>query len=83
MITFGYVRVSTKDQNLERQYTSIKSFRPDIPDSNIFCDKQTGKNFDRDEYQKMKVIMEHTKKETMVHINKVIEKDYIVLLLKK
>lgn len=59
MIIFGYVRVSTKDQNLERQYTSIKSFRPDIPDSNIFCDKQTGKNFDRDEYQKMKVIMEH------------------------
>ena len=43
MITYAYERVSSKDQNLERQETAIKKFRPDIPDANIFRDKVTGK----------------------------------------
>ena len=44
MITYAYERVSSKDQNLERQETAIKKFRPDIPDANIFRDKVTGKH---------------------------------------
>ncbi len=62
MITYAYERVSTKDQNLERQDIAIKQFRPDIQESNIFKDKETGKNFDRPQYQNMKVILEHISK---------------------
>ena len=56
MITYAYERVSSKDQNLERQETAIKKFRPDIPDANIFRDKVTGKTFDRENYNAMKII---------------------------
>ena len=62
MITYAYERVSSKDQNLERQETAIKKFRPDIPDANIFRDKVTGKTFDRENYNAMKIILEHISK---------------------
>ena len=51
MKTFAYVRVSTKEQNVDRQLEALKSF--DIPKRNIFIDHQSGKNFDRPEYKKM------------------------------
>ena len=56
------MRVSTKDQNLERQEIAIKQFRPEIPEHNIFCDKEMGKEFDRIQYQAMKVILDHVVK---------------------
>lgn len=59
MINYGYARVSTTDQNLDRQITAIKQFKPSISDKNIFTDKQTGKNFDRPQYNAMKIILEH------------------------
>lgn len=62
MISYAYERVSSRDQNLERQDTAIKSFRPNIPEENIFKDKLTGKNFDRNGYQALKVILEHIAK---------------------
>jgi len=62
MITYAYERVSTKDQNLERQDIAIKQFRPDIPEANIFRDKYTGKTFDRPHYNDMKVILQHISK---------------------
>ena len=62
MISYGYERVSTKDQNLERQDVAIKKFRPQICEANIFKDKMTGKNFDREAYQSMKIILEHISK---------------------
>lgn len=62
MVTYAYMRVSTKEQNLERQYQAIKEFRPDLPETNIFSDKQTGKDFNREQYQAMKIILEHVKK---------------------
>ena len=62
MITYAYERVSSKDQNLERQETAIRKFRPDIPDANIFRDKVTGKTFDRENYNAMKTILEHISK---------------------
>ena len=52
MATYFYARVSTKEQNLARQIESAKQFRSDIDE--IFGDKQTGKNFNRAEYEKMK-----------------------------
>lgn len=62
MISYAYERVSSKDQNLDRQDFAIKQFRPDIPNENIFTDKLTGKNFDRNGYQALKVILEHVAK---------------------
>ena len=54
MIYF-YARVSTKDQNLARQLETAKTYK-NI--DRVFCDKQTGKNFDRPEYQKLKAIVQ-------------------------
>lgn len=62
MISYAYERVSATDQNLERQDVAIKQFRPDIPESNIFKDKITGKTFERPNYQNLKIILEHLSK---------------------
>ena len=62
MITYAYQRVSTKDQNLDRQDIAIKQFRPDISEANIFKDMVTGKTFDREQYQAMKIVLEHVSK---------------------
>lgn len=46
--TWGYCRVSSLDQNLTRQIEQMKELG--IPERNIRCDKATGKNFNRREY---------------------------------
>lgn len=61
-LKYSYCRVSTTDQNLERQILAIKEYTPDILDSNIFKDEKTGKDFDREHYVEMKVILEHISK---------------------
>ena len=58
-LQYAYCRISTTDQNIERQIIAIKGYAPDIPDNNIFIDKKTGKDFDREQYQEMKVILDH------------------------
>uniref|UniRef100_UPI004056E8AF recombinase family protein n=1 Tax=Acetatifactor sp. TaxID=1872090 RepID=UPI004056E8AF len=62
MISYGYERVSSREQRLDRQDTAIKNYRPEIPETNIFRDKQTGKDFDRAHYNAMKIILEHVSK---------------------
>ena len=54
---FGYIRVSSKEQNPERQFQAIKEFEPNIEDDNIYIDKQTGKDFNRANYQKLKSLL--------------------------
>lgn len=54
MARYFYGRVSSKDQNLDRQLESAKNYK-DI--DRVFVDKQTGKNFNRKEYQEMKSIL--------------------------
>ncbi|AFQ30655.1 recombinase family protein [Bacillus thuringiensis] len=49
---FGYVRVSSKDQNEERQIENMKCLG--IEDRDIFIDKQSGKNMKRENYQMLK-----------------------------
>ena len=51
MDTYGYVRVSTHDQNEARQLAALSGL--DIPAGNIYLDKQSGKNFDRPAYQRL------------------------------
>ena len=50
--TFAYIRVSTKDQNLDRQIISMQKYISDPRD--IFSDKLSGKNFERPGYQSLK-----------------------------
>ena len=52
---YFYGRVSAKDQNLARQIASAKQYK-DI--DRVFKDKQSGKDFNRDDYQKMKEILQ-------------------------
>ena len=52
---FGYIRVSSKDQNEGRQLEAMKKMGIDQRD--IFMDKQSGKNFDRVQYQLLKRII--------------------------
>ncbi len=49
---FGYIRVSSIDQNENRQLEAMKKI--DINNRDIFLDKQSGKNFHREQYQLMK-----------------------------
>ena len=51
---YFYTRVSHKDQNLARQIEEAKAYK-DVDE--VFCDKQTGKNFDRPEYVRLKSIL--------------------------
>lgn len=48
---YGYVRVSTKDQNEDRQLIEMREMGLD--DSNIVIEKQSGKDFQRPAYQRM------------------------------
>ena len=49
---FGYVRVSSKDQNEDRQLVAMHD--AGIPEKNVYTDKLSGKNFDRPEYLQLK-----------------------------
>ena len=40
---YGYIRVSTRDQNEDRQLIALRELK--IPEKNIFMDKQSGKDF--------------------------------------
>ncbi|MBR2800228.1 MAG: recombinase family protein [Oscillospiraceae bacterium] len=51
MTSYGYVRVSSIDQNEDRQM--IELHRLGVKDRNIFMDKQSGKDFERPQYQRM------------------------------
>ena len=48
---FGYIRVSTQEQNEARQLAALAPY--DIPKRNIYLDKQSGKDFDRPAYCRM------------------------------
>lgn len=51
MKTYAYVRVSTKEQNVDRQLKALQPYG--IPQKNIYCDYQSGKNIDRPGYRKL------------------------------
>ena len=51
MNIYGYVRVSSTDQNEDRQMIALREVG--IPEKNIFMDKQSGKDFDRPNYKKL------------------------------
>ena len=55
---YGYIRVSTKEQNEQRQLIAMREFgiaenRFGIAESAIFVDKQSGKDFERKNYKRL------------------------------
>ena len=53
---YGYVRVSTKEQNIDRQMSALSI--ENIPKQHIFIDRASGKDFDRVEYKKLLAILQ-------------------------
>ena len=52
---FGYARVSSKEQNEERQLVAFKDYG--IEERDIYIDKQSGKDFDRKQYSVLKNVL--------------------------
>lgn len=51
MKTYGYIRVSTREQNEDRQLIAMREFG--VPEEHIILDKQSGKNFERPGYKRL------------------------------
>ena len=64
--TYGYIRVSTREQNEARQLTALREV--EIPARNIFLDKQSGKDFNRPNYQKL---LRKLKKDDLLHVKSI------------
>lgn len=50
-MTFGYIRISSRDQNINRQLDALHEFG--ISDGRLFIDKQSGKDFERPAYKRL------------------------------
>ena len=48
---YGYIRVSTKEQNEARQVIALREVG--VSEKNIYMDKQSGKDFNRPQYKKL------------------------------
>lgn len=60
---YGYIRVSTRDQNEDRQLIALRELN--IPEKNIFMDKQSGKDFNRPQYKRL---VRKLKKDDLLYI---------------
>ncbi len=64
--TYGYIRVSTKEQNEGRQLIALREMS--IPEGNIFMDKQSGKDFNRPQYKKL---LRRLKKDDLLYVKSI------------
>ncbi len=51
MSIYGYIRVSTREQNEDRQIIALRE--AGVPDENVYMDKQSGKDFERPSYKRL------------------------------
>ena len=65
-MTYGYIRVSTREQNEDRQLIALRE--ASVPEKNIFMDKQSGKDFDRPRYKKL---VQRLKKDDLLYIKSI------------
>ena len=63
---YGYVRVSTREQNIDRQIVEMHS--QGLSDDAIFIDKQSGKDFERPQYKKL---LRKMKKDDLLYIKSI------------
>ena len=66
MSNFAYIRVSSKEQNADRQIVSISDL--DVPKKNNYIDRQSGKIFNRPAYQSM---LRRMKKDDLLYIKSI------------
>lgn len=64
-VTYGYIRVSSRDQNEDRQMDALQSL---VTKKNIYIDKQSGKDFDRPQYKKL---VKKLKKDNLLYIKSI------------
>ena len=65
-INYGYIRVSTREQNEDRQLLAMRELP--IPEKNIYMDQQSGKDFDRPQYKKL---VRRMKKDDLLYIKSI------------
>ena len=53
---YGYVRVSSREQNADRQLIALQEFG--VPNENLYVDKQSGKNFERPAYKNLMDVLQ-------------------------
>ena len=63
---YAYVRVSTREQNEDRQLIAMNELQ--VPQKNIFIDKQSGKDFERPQYKKL---LRRMKKDDLLYIKSI------------
>lgn len=63
---YGYIRVSSADQNEDRQLVALRSCK--VPECNLFVDKQSGKDFERPEYRRM---LRRLKRDDLLHVKSI------------
>ncbi len=63
---YGYVRVSTREQNEDRQMIALQQIR--VPEENIYVDKQSGKDFYRPMYQQL---VKRLKQEDVLYVKSI------------
>ena len=66
MSIYGYIRVSSRDQNEDRQSIALKEVG--VPEKNIYLDKQSGKDFNRPQYKKL---LRKMKKDDLLYIKSI------------
>lgn len=66
MNIYGYIRVSSRDQNEDRQMIALKEVG--VPEKNIYLDKQSGKDFNRPQYKKL---LRKMKKDDLLYIKSI------------
>ena len=72
MNILGYARVSTKEQKEDRQVQALLDYG--IKEENIFVDKASGKDFEREEYRFIKELLKRTKENENVLVIKSIDR---------
>ena len=63
---YGYIRVSTREQNEDRQVIALREVG--VPERNVYIDKQSGKDFERPQYRKM---VRKLKKDDLLYIKSI------------
>ena len=63
---YGYIRVSSTDQNEDRQLVALRE--REVPEQNLYMDKQSGKDFERPEYRRM---VKRLKKDDLLYVKSI------------
>lgn len=63
---YGYIRVSSTDQNEDRQLIALRGC--EVPEQNLYVDKQSGKDFERPEYRRM---LKRLKRDDLLYVKSI------------